>query len=59
MGKVNKQDFLKVFQGSGIGKIEDNLMIADPPSNGSRGDLELRGKRLLPLTLELQPHSFL
>ena len=23
--KVNKQDFLQVFQGSGIGKIEDNL----------------------------------
>ena len=23
--KVNKQDFLQVFQGSGIGNIEDNL----------------------------------
>ena len=30
--KVNKQDFLQVFQGSGIGKIEDNLRSADPLS---------------------------
>ena len=29
---VNKQDFLQVFQGSGIGKIEDNLRSADPLS---------------------------
>ena len=29
---VNKQDFLQVFQGSGIGKIEDNLTSADPLS---------------------------
>ena len=41
-GKVNKQDFLQVFQGSGIGKIEDNLTSADLLSyttNGSRRDL--------------------
>ena len=30
--KVNKQDFLQVFQGSEIGKIEDNLTSADPLS---------------------------
>ena len=29
---VNKQDFLQVFQGSGIGKIEDNLTSANPLS---------------------------
>ena len=35
------QDFLQVFQGSGIGKMEDNLTSADPLSyttNGSRVD---------------------
>ena len=40
--KVNKKDFFQVFQGSGIGKIEDNLTNADPLSyttNGSQGDL--------------------
>ena len=40
------QDFLQVFQGMDIGKIEDNLTSADPLSyttNGSRVDLELRG----------------
>ena len=39
--KVNKQDFLQVFQGSGIEKMEDNSK-AYPPSystNGSRVDL--------------------
>ena len=30
--QVNKQDFLQVFQGSGIGKIEDNIRSADPLS---------------------------
>ena len=30
--KVNKQDFLQVFQVSGIGKIEDNLRSANPLS---------------------------
>ena len=30
--KVKKQDFLQVFQGSGIGKIGDNLTSADPLS---------------------------
>ena len=52
---VNIQDFLQVFQGSGIGTMEDNLTRADSLSyitNGSRGDLELRGKRLLPQTLD-------
>ena len=29
---VNIQDFLQVFQVSGIGKIEDNLTSADPLS---------------------------
>ena len=29
---VNKQDFLQVFQGSGIGKLEDSLTSADPLS---------------------------
>ena len=29
---LNKQDFLQVFQGSGIGKIEDNLTSDDPLS---------------------------
>ena len=29
---VNIQDVLQVFQGSGIGKMEDNLTSADPPS---------------------------
>ena len=36
------KDFFQVFQGSGIGKIEDNLTSADPLSyatNRSRGDL--------------------
>ena len=28
--KVNIQDFLQVFKGSGIGKIEDNLTSEDP-----------------------------
>ena len=28
--KVNIQDFLQVFQGSEIGKMEDNLTSADP-----------------------------
>ena len=40
--QVNKQDFLQVFQGSRIEKMEDNLTSADPLSyttNGSRGDL--------------------
>ena len=40
--KVNIEDFLQVFQGSGIGKMEDDLTSADPLSyttNGSRGDL--------------------
>ena len=27
--KLNKQDFLQLFQGSGIEKIEDNLKSAD------------------------------
>ena len=40
---VNQQDFLQVFQGSGIGKMEDNLTSADPLSyyttNGSQVDL--------------------
>ena len=48
MHKINKQDFLQVFQGSRIGKMEDNLTSADPLSyttNGSGVDLELRGKR--------------
>ena len=43
---VNKQDFLQVFQGSGIGKREDNLTSAVPLSyatNGSRGDLQILG----------------
>ena len=30
INKVNDQDFLQVFQGSGMGKIEDNLTSADP-----------------------------
>ena len=30
--EVNKQDFLQVFQSSGIGKIEDNITSADQPS---------------------------
>ena len=30
--RVNIQDFLLVFQGSGIGKMEDNLTSADPLS---------------------------
>ena len=50
--KVNIQDFLQVFQGSGIEKMEDNLTSADPLSyttNGSQGELELRGRHLLPL----------
>ena len=41
-GKVNIQDFLQVFQGSGIGKMEDNLTSPDLLSyttNGSRVDL--------------------
>ena len=29
---VNIQDFLQVFQGSGIGKMEDNLTSTDPLS---------------------------
>ena len=40
--EVNIQDFLQVFQGSGIGKMEDNLTSADPLSyttNGSGIDL--------------------
>ena len=44
--QVNIQDFLQVFQGSGIGKTEDNLTSADPLSyttNGSRGDLQILG----------------
>ena len=44
--KVNIQDFLQVFQVSGIGKMEDNLTSADPLSyttNGSRGDLQILG----------------
>ena len=43
---VNIQDFSQVFQGSGIGKMEDNLTSADPLSyttNGSRGDLQILG----------------
>ena len=28
--KVNIQDFLQIFQGSRIGKMEDNLPSADP-----------------------------
>ena len=28
--KVDKQDFLQVFQGSGMGKMEDNLTSVDP-----------------------------
>ena len=37
--EINKEDFLQVFQGSGIGKIEYNLTSADPlyyTTNGSR-----------------------
>ena len=43
-GKDDKQDFFQVFQGSRIGKTEDNLTSADPLSyrtNGSRGGLEI------------------
>ena len=43
------QDFLQVFQGCGIGKMEDNLTSADPPSytaNGSRIDQGARSERL-------------
>ena len=29
-GKVNKQDFFQVFQGSGIGKMEDLIQLIDP-----------------------------
>ena len=57
-GRVNIQDFLHVFKGSGIGKMEDNLTSADPLSystNGSRVDLDDWGKRLLPLTLDSNP----
>ena len=32
IGRINKQDFFQVFQGSGIGNIEDNLTSADPLS---------------------------
>ena len=42
--------------------MEDNLTNVDPLSyttDGSQVDLELRGKRLLPLTIELPLHSFL
>ena len=28
--KVNKQDFLQVFQGSGIGKMEENFTSFQP-----------------------------
>ena len=33
----NKQDFLQVFQGSGIGKMEDNLTSADSLSYTTNG----------------------
>ena len=53
--KGNKQDFLQVFQGSGIGEIEDNLTSADPPSYTTNESIPRRpgelGQRLLPLTL--------
>ena len=37
--KVNIQDFLHVFQGSGIGKMEDNLKSVDPLSYTTNGPL--------------------
>ena len=30
--EINKQDFLQVFQGNGIGKMEDNLTSAVSPA---------------------------
>ena len=38
--KVNKQDFLQVFQGSGIGKMGDQLTSADPLSYTTNGSGE-------------------
>ena len=35
--KVNKQNFLQVFQGNGIGNMEDNLTSADPLSYATIG----------------------
>ena len=35
--KVNKQDFLQVFEGSEIGKMGDNLTSADPLSYTTNG----------------------
>ena len=54
------QDLFQVFQGSGIGKMEDNLTSADPLSyyttNGSRVDLvrQVSKKTLLQLTISVQ-----
>ena len=38
--KVNIQDFLQVFQGSGIGKMEDNITVM----NAENDSLKLVGK---------------
>ena len=59
--KVNIQDFLQVFQGSGIGKIEDNLMSADPLSYTTTEIIPGRPSKLSQrlLTCKNSPHSFL
>ena len=42
---VNKRDFLQVFQGSGIGKIEDYLTSADLLSYATNGSEVDQGGR--------------
>ena len=71
INKVNDQDFLQVFQGSGMGKIEDNLTSADPLSYTttimipgrpgklkgqiSRGNFQIVSQKFLPLKV---PENF-
>ena len=58
---VNKQDFLQVFQGSGIGKIEDNLTSDDPLSYTTTIMIPCRPVKLSErlLTRKNPLHSFL
>ena len=58
---VNKQDFLQVFQGSEIEKIEDNLTSVDPLSYTTTIMIPSRPGKLSErlLTCKNPPHSFL
>ena len=55
--KVNKQDFLQVFQGSGIRMMEDNLTSVNPLSYTTNGSwVDLGSSVKASLACITQPH---